>query len=111
MQCFKMIFTALRILIREKLIFLTTESSVRIEDYKFLKRLREEYDYVQKPNTTINDSSTVQINNQTKEIKFKLRSIKMECILTVPHTQERLLLKKKLLSNLERNMFSDFGTG
>lgn len=99
MQCFKMLFKTLRELEEEKLVFLTTNEfdESRIENYQFLKRLGEKYDHVQKPNTTVDNSSTVQINNQTKELKFKLTVNKNQAHPDSPAYAGTVIFKEKIV--------------
>lgn len=74
LQDYKMLFTALRILEAEKLVFLTTDNRNKnfIENYQYLPRLSAEYEFKQNKEEHTNKGSSVQINNETKEIKFKL---------------------------------------
>lgn len=74
MQAYKMMFTALRILEAEKLVFLTMDNRNKnfIKNYQYLPRLSAEYEFEQNKEQQTNKGSSVQMNNETNEIKFKL---------------------------------------
>ncbi|MBO3097611.1 hypothetical protein [Gelidibacter pelagius] len=75
-QSYKMLFTVLRLLEAEKLLFLDVDLDDKniIKNYGFLDRLKDEYEYV-KTQITIEDKvSNVASEKETNELNLKLTS-------------------------------------
>lgn len=99
MQSYKMMFTALRILEAEKLVFLTMDNWNKnyIENYQYLPRLSAEYEFVQSNEQQNNTGSSVQMNNETKEIKFKLTVNKSQVHSDSPAHAGTVTFKEKIV--------------
>lgn len=70
-QNYHMLFMALRTISSKDLIILETNSlNQKIENYRIINRLKEEFEYNIEPKNLT--ESTVTYNNETNEIKFKL---------------------------------------
>lgn len=75
-EYYKMLFTVLRLLAAEKLLFLDVDVHDKnfIKNYGFLDRLKTEYDYVPKQILGENINSSLESESETNELNLKLTS-------------------------------------